>query len=151
MALHDVIKEARLKRNLKQEDAAKMVGVTVQTYGKWESGKTEPKASQAALLSEILKISTNSICNGKEDEKMDMVEFIRKASNLSHNVSGFDLTMTVWECINNDHKYLNMLQELNDDYNLIPKPKRDEMERHNNLIRDQEEKEIEQQRMVESK
>jgi transcriptional regulator with XRE-family HTH domain len=44
--LNNVIKEARLERNLKQEDVAAYVGVTVQTYSKWENGKTEPKASQ---------------------------------------------------------------------------------------------------------
>ena len=56
MTLKDVIKEARSKRSLKQEETAELVGVTVQTYSKWENGKTEPKASQVARLSKILGV-----------------------------------------------------------------------------------------------
>jgi transcriptional regulator with XRE-family HTH domain len=64
MALKDVIKEARVKQNLKQDDAAEMVGVPVQTYSKWENGKTEPKASQVSKLAEIFGLSEKEICSG---------------------------------------------------------------------------------------
>ncbi|WP_416308572.1 helix-turn-helix transcriptional regulator [Neptunicella sp. SCSIO 80796] len=65
MALKDVIKDARLKQNLKQEDAAEAVGVTVQTYSKWENGKTEPKASQIVKIAKTLNISIKEICTGE--------------------------------------------------------------------------------------
>ncbi|MBF4333402.1 XRE family transcriptional regulator, partial [Vibrio anguillarum] len=42
----DVLKEARIKINLSQSDMASKVGVTKQTYMKWENNITEPKASQ---------------------------------------------------------------------------------------------------------
>jgi len=116
MSLKDVIKDARLKRNLKQEDAAKLAKVTVQTYSKWENGKTEPKASQVALISEALGISTNAICNGKESNKMEMMEFIRKVSRLSKGVSDFDLSMAIWESIDNDEYFLKTLKN----YSEIP-------------------------------
>ncbi|WP_445947067.1 helix-turn-helix transcriptional regulator, partial [Shewanella sp.] len=48
--LKDVLKEARHRRGLKQEDVAKLVKVAKQTYLKWENGTTEPKASQVKDL-----------------------------------------------------------------------------------------------------
>ena len=57
MALSDVIKQSRIRKDLKQEDAAQLLKVTVQTYSKWENGITEPKASQVAELSDILNVS----------------------------------------------------------------------------------------------
>lgn len=43
--LQDVLKKTRLSLNLKQADVAEYVGITTQTYMKWENGKNEPKAS----------------------------------------------------------------------------------------------------------
>ncbi|TXZ23625.1 helix-turn-helix transcriptional regulator, partial [Vibrio cholerae] len=43
--LEDVLKEMREKAGLKQSEVAEYVGVTPQTYMKWENGKNEPKAS----------------------------------------------------------------------------------------------------------
>lgn len=110
MALKDVIKEARLKEKLKQEEAAELVGVTVQTYSKWENGKTEPKASQVAKLSEILGISTAAICKGEMSQKMDPMEFMRAYSKLAKDVSDFDAIMAVWGTIDDDKEFLKGLQ-----------------------------------------
>jgi len=109
MALKDVIKEARLKKNLKQEEAAKLAGVTVQTYSKWENGKTEPKASQVAVISKALDVSTDAICQGKESQKLDMMEFMRLVSKLSQGISDFELQMAIWESIDDDYKYIDAL------------------------------------------
>lgn len=113
MALKDVIKDARLKRNLKQEEAAKMAGVTVQTYSKWENGKTEPKASQVAIISKVLGVSTEAICNGEESKKLNMMEFMKVASNLAYNLSPFDQQMAIWESIDDDYRYLKILTRYN--------------------------------------
>ena len=40
--LQDVLKDTRLSLNLKQADVAEYVGITTQTYMKWENGKNEP-------------------------------------------------------------------------------------------------------------
>lgn len=40
-----VLKEARALRNLCQPEVARLVGVTKQTYLKWENDTTEPKAT----------------------------------------------------------------------------------------------------------
>ena len=116
MALNDVIKNARLKRNLKQEDAAKLVGVTVQTYSKWENGKTEPKASQIAKLSKILGVSTNEICTGEKSEKLELIEFMKMVSEISRGTSDFELKMAIWESIDDDFTFINNLRN----YSSIP-------------------------------
>ena len=113
MALNDVIKEARLKRNLKQDAAAELVGVTVQTYSKWENGKTEPKASQVAKLSKILGISTNEICNGEESQKLEFTDFMTKISRVSRTISDFEQKMAIWEYIDDDNKFLENLMKHN--------------------------------------
>jgi len=113
MALNEVIKKARLKRNLKQEDAAKLVGVTVQTYSKWENGKTEPKASQIAKMSKILAISTNEICNGQESKKLELIDFMKIISEISKGVSDFELKMAIWESIDNDTVFIENLRNYN--------------------------------------
>ena len=110
MALNNAIKNARLKKNLKQEDAAKLVGVTVQTYSKWENGKTEPKASQIAKLSSILSVSTNDICYGERSEKLELIEFMKMVSEISRDISDFELKMAIWESIENDYTFINNLR-----------------------------------------
>ena len=77
MSLGEVIKNARLRKNIKQAEIAKEVGVTVQTYIKWEANETEPKASQVAKLSKALELSTNAICFGEENQKMYLPGFMR--------------------------------------------------------------------------
>ncbi len=147
MALKDVIKDARLKKNLKQEEAAKLAGVTVQTYSKWENGKTEPKASQVAIISEVLGVSTNAICSGKESEKLEMMEFMSMASNLSHNISSFDQQMAVWESVDDDYRYLNNLKKYKDVINQMPNQMRDNHIKMQSLVEEHEykERELEEQ------
>ena len=110
MTLKDVIKDARLKRSMKQEEAAELVGVTVQTYSKWENGKTEPKASQVAKLSEILGVSTSEICNGSTSKKLEAMQFMSMVSKISKGISDFDFKMAIWESIDNDQLFLDNLK-----------------------------------------
>jgi transcriptional regulator with XRE-family HTH domain len=113
MALSDVIREARIRNNLKQEDAAQLMDVTVQTYSKWENGITEPKASQVAQLSDILNVSTQMICCGKQSEKMAMVDFIRIVSKHAKQLSEFEMIETIWHNIEDDTTFIDALKHLN--------------------------------------
>lgn len=117
--LNNVIREARLERNLKQEDVAAYVGVTVQTYSKWENGKTEPKASQVAKLSEILKITERDICLGKKSTKYSLEEFLLKIDQFG---GGSALMIATYNCSNHDelfkdlkaHEHLNAKSKASD-------------------------------------
>ncbi len=113
MALSDVIREARLRTDLKQEDTALLMDVTVQTYSKWENGITEPKASQVAQLSDILNVSTQLICCGKQSEKLEMVDFIRITSKQLKDLGEFEILETLWHHIEDDASFIDALKQLN--------------------------------------
>ncbi len=108
--LNNVIKEARLRRNIKQEDVAKFVGVTVQTYSKWENGKTEPKASQVSKLSAILKISEKEICNGKLSTYYELEVFMKEISNIYRGTDGFNQLIATYNSCDHD-EYIKNLKE----------------------------------------
>jgi transcriptional regulator with XRE-family HTH domain len=113
MALNDVIKQSRIRQDLKQEDAARLLKVTVQTYSKWENGITEPKASQVAELSELLNVSPQMICCGEESQKLEMVDFIRTVSKQTKDLSKFEMIETIWHHIEDDSKFIEALNQLN--------------------------------------
>ncbi len=111
MSVGSVIKQSRLSKKLKQSTIAKEVGVTVQTYIKWESDDTEPKASQIAKLSEILDVSSNSICKGLTDSKRELTSFMRYFSKLTDKASNFEIGVSIWETTENDETFLNKLRK----------------------------------------
>ncbi|TMO84759.1 hypothetical protein CWC15_09900 [Pseudoalteromonas spongiae] len=84
MALADIIKSYRIKRNFKQDDVAEMVGVTVQTYSKWENGKTEPKASQLVKLANVLYCTTDALLHENEASTLNgmLSSICTRAKNL---------------------------------------------------------------------
>lgn len=108
--LKNVIKEARMNKNLKQEDVAAYVGVTVQTYSKWENNKTEPKASQVSKLSKVLKISEREICNGELSTHYNLELFMREISNIYRGTDNFNQLIATWNsCDHNE--FLENLKE----------------------------------------
>lgn len=113
MGLNEVIKHARLKKGLKQEEAARKAEVTVQTYSKWENGKTEPKASQVTKLAEILGISEREICSGQLFKRYELEEFGDLISACSGNSIGMKMTMLLWRYT---HDHEGFLQTVKDAY-----------------------------------
>ena len=111
MSLGEVIKNARLRKNIKQSEIAKEVGVTVQTYIKWEADETEPKASQIAKLSKALDLSANAICSGEENQKMDLPAFMRVFSKIQQHASEFELALSIWETIESDTTFIKSIRK----------------------------------------
>lgn len=74
MTIGESIRSIRMFRKFKQEDVASKIGVSLQTYNKWENGKTEPKASQLKKIADVLGVKADAIVNGQEG-KPDMVDF----------------------------------------------------------------------------
>jgi len=50
------LKAARVNVEMNQSDMAKAVGVDISTICSWETGKTEPSASQLRKISEVTGI-----------------------------------------------------------------------------------------------
>lgn len=55
------LKMLRAKDNLNQGQAAKLVGVSKETWGNWERGKTTPKMEKAYQIAEIFKVDLDDI------------------------------------------------------------------------------------------
>lgn len=55
------LKALRVNKNLKVEEAAKLLGVTSRTLYSWESGKTFPDVRQITKIEELYNTSYNDI------------------------------------------------------------------------------------------
>ncbi len=59
------IRSIREEKSLNQIDVAELAKVTLQTYQKWESGKTEPKATQIEMLAKGLGVPIEALFQDK--------------------------------------------------------------------------------------
>lgn len=107
MSIGQVIKDKRIEINLKQDAVADMMGVTVQTFSKWENERTEPKASQVAKLAEILELSEGEICRGQRlTSKLDPLEFMQKVASNNALLNDVTVTSILYRCIEDQEKFL---------------------------------------------
>lgn len=114
MAIKDVLRVRREQLNIKQEDVAEIMGISKQTYSKWENGKTEPKASQVAKLSEVLKVSSNEICNGELNVRYEMKEFLEKLSHIRGCMNSLTYDVNLPSLIDDHKKFLSRLEKIAD-------------------------------------
>lgn len=116
MSIGSTIKSRREVLNIKQDDLAEQVGVTVQTMSKWERDLTEPKASQVYKLSKALKITERDICKGESTKKdgMDPLEFVRRVSILMQEVPQTELLVGMHDFIDDEEGFIKMLSKVSD-------------------------------------
>lgn len=113
--LKDVLRKARTELGLKQNEVAEMVGVTQQTYLKWENGKSEPKISQAGKLAAALKVSERELCQGEfHKQKMDTLEFIRKVETLMQHVPQSEFLIGIQDYIHDEEGFIEFLKRASD-------------------------------------
>lgn len=55
------LKAARINKQLQQKDAARALGVSVDTLSNWENGKTFPSVPQIKKIEEIYGVSYSDI------------------------------------------------------------------------------------------
>lgn len=108
MMIGAVLKEARTLKKLSQPEVAKMVGVTKQTYLKWENDATEPKASQISKLAEALGVTADEICRGELKSKMTLDAFILNIAKLSPNSEV--IALRAWEQLPDHKAFIKSLQ-----------------------------------------
>ncbi|NAZ72038.1 helix-turn-helix transcriptional regulator [Vibrio toranzoniae] len=108
--LRDVLKEMRERKQLKQSEVADYVGVTAQTYMKWENGKNEPKASDIKKLAEILSVSESEICRGKKfDTNINELQFMKKTASIMREIDEVTFTSILLEFIQDKEKFIQRL------------------------------------------
>lgn len=109
--LENVLREAREAQHLKQAEVADYVGVTTQTYLKWENGKNEPKASHLKKLTEILKVTGSEMIEGsiiKSD--VDQLTFMEEVSVIRNYIDDFSFLSSIYKGIEDKRKFLTELE-----------------------------------------
>lgn len=110
--LKDVLKHARIAMGLKQSDVAKEIGVTPQTYLKWENGHSEPKISQVGKLSNVLQVTVEEICKGEVfSNEADPLVFMRKIAVLKNALDEVTFTSILAKYINDQTGFIDQLEQ----------------------------------------
>lgn len=87
--LNKNLKRLREEKGLTQMDIANSAKTTAKTVMNWESGKTEPKASELILITKKLGVSVNELLGEKETEQSRLIE---KISNAIDTFTDIELT-----------------------------------------------------------
>lgn len=100
--LAEVIKQYRLIYNLTQQQIADRMGVDLQTYVRWETGKTKMTDEKIQLYAEALGINPNDIYTAPSK----IVNLLQSVSNntAERDVCGFKQFVTVHNYYYNDNQ-----------------------------------------------
>ncbi|MDE1226175.1 helix-turn-helix domain-containing protein [Vibrio aestuarianus] len=106
--LKDVLKEMRERAGLKQSEVAEQVGVTPQTYMKWENGKNEPKASNLRRLAQILNVTEIELCQGELFyQDSNPIEFMKKVAQYQRLLDEVSFTSILFDHIQDKSKFIS--------------------------------------------
>lgn len=61
MAFHEILREIRQQRGLKQKEVASAIGVSESTYSMYEKGIREPSCQKLRELSSVLNVSSDDL------------------------------------------------------------------------------------------
>ncbi|ELY6624583.1 helix-turn-helix transcriptional regulator [Salmonella enterica] len=122
--LKDVLREKRKSLRLKQSEVAEKIGVTTQTYMKWENGVYEPKVSYISKIAKVLEVTEKEICNGeiKKENIYSTLDFIEKIERMEKALGKTKTLATIYKYIDNkeslfnemDNNYEGKIEELID-------------------------------------
>lgn len=86
--LSDRIREQRKKTNFTQDSLGKLLGVSQQTIGSWESGRTSPDKESLKLLADVFNCSVDWLLNKTlEDFRSLLLRIMEEQSIDSHKLS----------------------------------------------------------------
>ena len=79
------IKRLRGEANVTQNEMAEAVNTSSKTVMSWESGKTEPKASELLLIADKLGITITELMGGKENMQSKIMAKLNTAISQFNN------------------------------------------------------------------
>lgn len=88
MLIGDKLKEARLKKNMTQEEVAEKIFVSRQSISNWENNKTYPDIGNVIALSDLYDVSLDELLKGSDnfmkhlEESTDLVKSNKKLIGL---------------------------------------------------------------------
>lgn len=68
MEFSERVLQARKAKGMSQEKLAELVGVSRQAVSKWETGEAKPDVEKLIAICEVLELSMDYLCFGKEEE-----------------------------------------------------------------------------------
>lgn len=111
--LKDVLKERRKALRLKQSEVAEKIGVTTQTYMKWENGIYEPKISYVTKIAKVLNVSEKEICKGELNKSAEysLNEFLDDYSYYERIIGRWKVIKIMYENIGDMEEFKNDLEK----------------------------------------
>lgn len=88
MLIGDKLKEARLKKNMTQEEVAEKIFISTQSISNWENNKTYPDIGNVIALSDLYDVSLDELLKGSDnfmkhlEESTDLVKSNKKLIGL---------------------------------------------------------------------
>ncbi|MHC5228102.1 helix-turn-helix domain-containing protein [Enterococcus sp. LJL99] len=95
MELSFKLQKRRKELKLTQEEVAEKIHVSRQTISNWETGRTLPDISSLILISDIYKVSLDTLL--KEDQ--EMVKHLQKATDENRSLKLFCLLLFINSCL----------------------------------------------------
>lgn len=103
MALHNRLKQARLDKNLSQQELEKISKVHYTNIGRYERGKAKPSAEVLKRLAKALEVSPDYLLNGTIGNKASetftddrLLNYFKKIEQLPENTRTFRVLR--WLC-----------------------------------------------------
>ncbi|MEL86380.1 XRE family transcriptional regulator [Salmonella enterica] len=111
--LKDVLKERRKALRLKQSEVAEKIGVTTQTYMKWENGIYEPKISYVTKIAKVLNVSEKEICKGELNKSVEysLNEFLDDYSYYERIIGRWKVIKIMYDNIGDIEEFKNDLEK----------------------------------------
>ncbi len=103
--LKDRIKEERNKKKVSQQKLAQSIGVSQQTIGSWETGRTEPDQLSIKKLCTYFDISPNSLL-GIDTNQDSNISNIKELENIGDDSDIDDIYMYTLDVFNINTPYL---------------------------------------------
>lgn len=72
MSFGERLRKLRTARGLKQEELAEAMGITRQTFSRWESDLFEPRLSDLLALAKILNVTLDELATGEKPRTLEV-------------------------------------------------------------------------------
>lgn len=82
--LKEILKAERAKKGISQKELAKHIGVSQQTIGSWETGRTEPSQEMLKALASFFDISIDYLLNNQNPDNSAITKDLTKQQQVSY-------------------------------------------------------------------
>ncbi|HFI0063699.1 TPA: helix-turn-helix domain-containing protein [Streptococcus suis] len=81
MSLSSRLKELRLSKNLTQSSIANSLGISQQSYARWENGKVTPAPDKLSQIAKFYNVSIDYLLGETDDMDLSEVEILFRSTS----------------------------------------------------------------------